>query len=304
MEVKTTSEFQAVIDAARKFGDADAIEDLNRGTSEQVTVLTVPDGRKVLSLKPFLDEYLTAPERRKGTATHTTLASFTAHVQRFAAGEDTTAALFADVSNPKAPRLVAVLNYHTADATAWGDHRSVYEFPLSEEWKSWAKMFEAGPLSQADFAAFLEDHLLDVLDPSATPPRVVETAKALGISLGGQQEMLALSRGLTVRVDSVAAQAVNLSSGEGQILWTEEHKGADGKALKVPGGFVLAIPVFRGGDVFSVPVRLRYRVSGGRVLWTFVPHRIDRAFDTAVAETCDKAGEVTSLPLFYGTPEK
>ena len=69
------------------------------------------------------------------------------------------------------------------------------------------------------------------------------------------------------------------------------------------GAFLLAIPVFRGGDLYQIAVRLRYRVQGGAVSWSFELHGADRSFDHAFREACEDARARTELPLFYGQPE-
>lgn len=53
----------------------------------------------------------------------------------------------------------------------------------------------------------------------------------------------------------------------------------------------------------SSAVRLRYRVSGGRVIWSIVCHRADKAFAETVEEAAERVREGTGLPLFFGHPE-
>ena len=62
--------------------------------------------------------------------------------------------------------------------------------------------------------------------------------------------------------------------------------------------------MFRLGERFRMPVRMRYRLREGKVSWSFSIHRLDVVFDTAVREACAKAQAVTDLPLFYGTPQR
>jgi hypothetical protein len=52
-----------------------------------------------------------------------------------------------------------------------------------------------------------------------------------------------------------------------------------------------------------VPVRLRYKVSGGRVSWQLALQRVDHVFESAIAEAGHSVGDVTSLPVFRGRPE-
>lgn len=289
---ETLNESQALIEAGAKLGEVEVLE------IEKGEVLAVPAGKKLVSVKPYLDEYRTAPERKKGTAKLTTLASFVEHVKRFA---DQHSALFAD-DNVCAPKLVGVLNYHEAKAGSprFGDHRAEYAFPLSEEWRTWTS---TTPMQQGAFAEFVEDHIGDVLDPATAGAAMTAFVEQLEIVLATPSQLMTLSKGLSVYVDAKVSNKINPSTGEGQLSFQTEHRDVSGAPLKVPRGFAVGIPVFTGGERYSLPIRLRYRVSGDRVVWELKPHRVEQAFRHAVTEACSKAAEGTGLPLFYGVPE-
>lgn len=303
------TENKSLIDYVRSNGRSPIVT-ATRGSIAECKVFAVPkvdnDGVESIeleSMKPFLDEYLEAPERRAGTAEVTTLASFVDHTKRFA---DPDSALFAD-DDVKAPSLTSVLDYHRAGASSdprFGMHRAIYRFPISDEWKAWTAPRE--PMKQAAFGEFLEDRCIDVLDPAAVGAGTTKLATTLGLTLADPVRLLELARGLAVNVETKVAGVMNLSSGEAQISFEEKHVGQGGTALKVPTGFVIAIPVFRSGAAYQLPVRLRYRVlpNGGGIVWLFQIARIEQAFRDALAEACTKASEETGLPLFYGKPEK
>lgn len=265
-------------------------------------VVALPKGLELVSLKKFRDELADRPERRVGTAKLTTLESFCEHVARFA---DEHSAIFAS-EDPSTPKLEAVLDYHekgAAGAPRFGKHRAVYFFPLSDEWKAWTKK-TIEHMSQADFSAFLEDHLADVRDPSNIGAGAKTFATTLGVKLATPSDLLGLSKGLSLRVEANVAHHVTLSSGEGQIHYEEKHTERNGDPVRVPGGFVVAIPVFRRGAAYELPARLRYRVvSGGKITWKIDLHGIERVFAHAFEEATNTAKLQTGLPLFYGTPE-
>lgn len=128
----------------------------------------------------------------------------------------------------------------------------------------------------------------------------------LGISLGTPQGLLEVSRGLSIKVKAGITNAQRLSSGETQVSFSEEHDAAskDGtKSVAVPGGFAIGIPVFRGGAPYRLLVRLRYRLEGATIRWSFVIGRAEKTWQTAVQEACAAAKDGTELPLFYGSPE-
>lgn len=297
----TATETGAIVDVMERLDSVETVA-LRRGDGEAVEVLSLPKGKTIQSMKPFLDEYLDAPERRRGTARLTTLLSFVEHVNRF---KDDHSAVFADIANQSAPRLIGVLNYNekAAGSPRFGDHRAEYAFPISDEWKAWTNKKDA--MGLADFAEFLEEHVGDIVDPTTLPKEsaTLAEAKQLGITLATPQALMETSRGLTIHVKAGITNATRLSSGETQVDFKEEHQGADGKALVVPGGFAIAIPVFRLGTPYLLLVRLRYRVDGNKVLWFFAISKVAKSFETAITKVCEQATAGTELPLFYGSPE-
>lgn len=266
-------------------------------------VLVVPSGKRIEDLRPIIDARLPAPRRRTGTARVTTLESFTALVRRFA---DEHSAIFA-VDDRRAPRLIAVLDYHEQTAKGaprFGTHRVEYAFPLSDEWRAWLAFAARDQISQRDLAEFLEEHIVDVRAPESLGEATTQLGAQLGITYAGPAALMALSRGLSIRVDQKVTQAINLSTGEASLGFEETHSSKDGTGpLKVPGGFALAIPVFRGGKKYVVAARLRYRLREGAVTWRVALHRVDAVFDDAFSGACADVLAQTEAPLFYGQPE-
>ncbi len=266
-------------------------------------VLILPRGLRAHSIKPFIDEYRTAPERRTGTAQLGDLASFIAHTERFS---DEHSALFAS-PNPKAPSLTAVLDYHEKTdkgAPRFGQHRGVYAFPLSDEWIAWTAQ-NGKPMDQRRFAEFLEDRIVDILSvASGEAGKLAQgLADAIQVAFAPAGRLLDISRGLSIKVNAKVTSAQNLATGEVQISYVTTHDDGDVPGVKVPGAFLIGIPVFRNGDGFQIPVRLRYRLNDGALTWYYELHGADRIFDAAFREACDKASHATGLPLYVGTPE-
>lgn len=277
---------------------------------EKVQVLLAPNSSgsiDVRDVRKHFDAYRKAPERRTGTAALTTIDSFIEHVNRF---KDADSALFVDPDREK-PSLTAILNYHkqgAAGAPRFGDHKSHYAFPLSDEWAAWNKN-DGEKMLQADFTAFIEERALDIINP---PPfdsteeadiRLREFATSLNSVFADRAKMIELSRGLEVREKKVVANAVKLENGGAKIIYQSEHVGADGEQIVVPNLFVIAIPVFVNGPAYRLPVRLRYKLNGANLVWTYDLYKPERAFDDAVKEAADKAKTETGLPAFYGAAE-
>lgn len=265
-------------------------------------VLLIPhgDGYRTEQVKPLLKPFRKEPERRTGTATMTDLPSFIAHVNRFS---DVDSAVFVN-RTPSSPSLTAVLDYHRqthAGAPRFGKHRTHYAFPLSEAWKAW-KTQNSEPMSQGDFAAFLEDRIQDIADPANAGTHAKDFASRLGVTLAPASRLLELSKGLEIRVGHRVLNKISIASGEAAIAFEETHSDAHGP-LKVPGAFVIGICVFQLGEVYQIPVRLRYRVKDGSITWSYELSRVDEVFEHAVNEAVERVRGETSLPVLSGSPE-
>lgn len=280
------------------------IEGLGAGLPKAVPVLLQPgeNGGSVAGLKRFLEEYRTAPERRAGTATVTTLASFIALVNRHKDGDS---AIFAKTDWPK-PALTAVIDYHrTGDA---GDahaarnlgHRVLYAFPVTPEFQAWIDHV-GKPMSQAEFASFLEDHAAELASPFDAER--VEYERLFKAKFAAPNELIDLARSLEISVGQTFKQAIRLQSGEAELVFKEEHTGAGGEKITVPGIFMLNLPAFLDGQKVSIPARLRYRAAGGSVTWFYDLYRWQDALRERVAADLAEAGERTGLPTYEGAPE-
>lgn len=294
------------------------LKDVGTVGDEKVSVLAYPQGMVVKDVEDFIGGKRPNPRRRTGSATHTTLDSFILHANRF---KDDDSALFAH-GDMEQPSLSAVFDYHQALTLVhadgeviergssamprYGSHRSVYSFPVSDEWKAWLATNKK-MMGQQDFAEFLEDRIMDVLPPpsegDASASKLLDFAKQVGGTFASPAKLIELSRGLAVHLDERVKQVTNLSTGEGEIQWEQKHNGADGQPLLVPSLFLIAIPVFKEGVAYRLCVRLRYRAGGGSVKWFYEIYQFERAFEDAFNEACQKAAEETKLPLFSGTPE-
>lgn len=261
----------------------------------------------VAKLDPTIFEaYRVNPLARTGTARLTTLESFIAHSQRF---QQSNSAIFACDDMTRA-RLITVFDYHPEvsdelDEARHLRHRAEYAFPFSDEWKAWNEQ-NAKPMSMADFAAFLEDRVIDVVaDGAPTTDAAKDFVKAVGGTMASPSKLIELARNLQVYENSVLKEARNLSTGEGQLTFDSQHVDADGKPLSVPNMFMICIPIFaRSPDFFRLLARLRYRKANGGVVFWYEIWRADLAFEQAFNAAIEQVRTETHLPTFIGSPEQ
>lgn len=287
-------------------------------------LVAMPSHRKVEDLTSAhreAAEFL-KPARRKGTARLDDLQSLIDWANRF---KGPTSALFAK-PNLNAPTITCIADYHAegpADqATATGDptarhchHRAIYSFPLSEEWKAWTGV-SGNPLEKDDLGEFIEANAKDIMDPTTAilaakesdknqpwENRLIQTAQQIEGRYGQLTQLLQMSRQFQVYETSNLKVTSNRDTGESEIQFLNEHKGADGKPLQIPNLIIIAIPVFMGGAPYRMPVRFRYRKMGGAVRFILSIYNPEKAFEAAFKEAVEEATEKTELPTFKGTPE-
>lgn len=306
------TETEAAHELTAKFGEHKVV-DLNHD-GIKVPVMVLPDGRNVSSIKRFIDEAREHPKRREGTSAMQNIDSFVAMTNRFKGDHS---AVFGICKAEEADlSLTTVFDYHdpadTKDGTPrFMSHKCVYRFPVSDEWKAWMVMNDEW-INQNDFAEFLEEHIIDVAAPPAfdSKPDLTEFEKhllnlisTLGSKFTGPSGILELSRGLSIRTEETLQQRQSLATGEMALTFSNEHKNTEGGKLMVPDLFLINIPVFKNGANYLIPVRLRFRKDGPKLLWKFLLHRTELIVNHAFNEGCEKVKAETELPLFIGQSE-
>jgi len=304
MEKNETAE---LFDRALDCGDVKLVE------REGFAFAAVPKNRTLQSIKPLLDAYAVKPDRREGTDKVTDVESLSSWTNRH---KDEGSVVFCDRTRT-APKLLTVVDYHKAgegdDQARFGKFRALYEFPLDRAWKDW-KGIDGQQMGQADFAAFLEDHVLDLIGPDISSdgegtetrklPQVVQQYLDL---MGGRcaqpNDVVALSKGLDLNANSKVANRVDLQSGQGTIVFETTHVDSSGARVDIPRLFMIAIPIFeRSAEHYRIPVRIRYRLAGGSVIWIPTLFGADDIIDAAIEDAAKKVAADTTLPLFYGWP--
>jgi uncharacterized protein YfdQ (DUF2303 family) len=270
-------------------------------TGVQAPAMLTASGLKSVPASTF-DDYRPRPSRRKGTATLLDLDSLIAHVERF---KDDDTVLFAN-DDRASPSLVAVLDYHHAGGGSdarFGEHRARFAFPLSDEWKAWSASNKK-PMSMIEFAAFLEDRIIDVLDDTSDLPKDMQRfVSAIGGNIASPTKLMETAVGLKVHEKSNVGETVNLASGEGEISFVSTHTDGAGKPLKVPNLFLIGIPVFKNDPAYRIAVRLRYRKRDGGLTFWYELWRQEPVFDHAFGEALERVRKETKLPILLGSPE-
>lgn len=312
----------SVIEQTARFVDAhlkpevDIVDVPEPGDNQAVVILT-RTGLEVVDPAEF-DQWRTNPRFRGGTATLLSLDSFIAHVNRFG---DHDTVVFGNNDRDR-PTLTAVLDYHRADRfnevgeaetpgrvvgeARFGRHRSAFAFPLADEWLAWRKM-DKQVMKMSGFAAFLEDHIIDVIPGHLVALGDEEQTfmAALGSrgTIADPSRLMDLATGLQINERNAVSEVVNLGDGTGQVSFQSEHVDAAGNKLTIPGLFVIGIPVFRGGERYQIIARLRYRNTHEGIVFWYELWRLDRVFDHAFNGAVERVQIETVAPVLLGIDE-
>lgn len=148
-------------------------------------------------------------------------------------------------------------------SNGWGQFSAELAFKESRKLKEWKRTTE--PMSQGEFANFLEDHVDDVLEPSGV-------------------DLLSIATDLEASSTGSFVGRVNMQNGNVSLSYQDETK----TTVEVPKEIVLGIPLFENGNRYRLRARLRYIVGGGqvkfRLLFVNLADAIDQEFASVVGE--------------------
>lgn len=184
-----------------------------------------------------------SPQRIQTAVVLLSIGSFTDYVEKY---RSECSAVFADRT---ALRIKAVLDYHRrADTPKWGQHVARLSVKLSRqlvEWKGNSKKW----MTQAQFAEFIEDHVIDIHEPNGST-------------------MLSIAGQLDVHKKETFRSGVRLQNGDIDLAWKTETN--EQGSTKVPSKFVIAVPLFESSEARDVlEATLRYRIEEGKLSFHF-----------------------------------
>ena len=273
-----------------------------------------------------------APFRRTGNTTLHEPSSVSDFITRFA---DAGSVMFVDAEKPS---LEVVINYHhagtesyaiEADATGTSgrdhkarpcDHTASYAFPISDEFLRWITVGKSG-LTQEGLGDFVDQSINDFFAPTPALTSMDKSllsdqkweqdlfnlGKRLGARFGGYGDLRQLA--LSFEVDETSSLKVsrNPQTGEASFQMQNAHNTPTGEAIRLPGLFIIAIPIFRGGPSYRAPVRFAYRKSGQKVVFFLEVFNIEEVKRNAVNATVQEIVEGAkdeatgaSIPVIWG----
>lgn len=235
-----------------------------------IAFTVIPEGYRIHDLEKLQCQ----PQRIRETVALSTVEDFIAYGKQWA---DADSVIFADEASRK---LTGLIDYHAnAEAPEWASHQMAFTAVKSRELQAW-EANNGKNLSQEGLAEFLEDRIGDVVEPS-------------GASL------LESALKLQIHKTSVFGSAIRLQNGNVQFNYTDNETK---DSLVLPEKFALGIPLFHRGVGYRVEARLRYRLNGPGITFTYKLLELDRLIEHAFADVVKKTREgLPDVKLYSGS---
>lgn len=195
----------------------------------------VPDGYRLVSDEVY-DPH--GPATHKGVVVAETLSSFIHYIAKFNTSEK--AMVFC---SGRRMELRCIFDWHDWDDSGWADHQLIYPLATTQRWEDWLRINER-PMTQQQFAEFIEEHLDDICDPAAADVLTIATR------LQGLRNVNFVS-------------AINTANGDVDLKYEEKTDASAGNA-KVPSRIKIRVPIIEGAEqetTFEVTALFRYRIS-------------------------------------------
>lgn len=272
--MSTTSDMQAVIDAARQ-GVAPIAAD-----PASAPMLFLPNGNAGRGELVSLERFLAAPLRKRGDIVVYDPASFNQVVRdNDGAGN---VAIYVD-RNVGKPAIVAVLNGHGKTGPGWGDLRVRIAFRPTPQWVKWQGI-DGKLLGQTEFAEFVEDNLADIIQPAAA-------------------QMLEIVTQFQATRTTAIRRAIRLSNGLMQFEHTDNIDAKVGAGhIEVPEEITLSLAPMLGSPLYQVPARFRYRLTDGALKLGIKLQRIEDLMRDVIDDVVQKIEVSTNISVLEGEP--
>lgn len=257
------------------------------GGAEYGTLIAVPDGWTI-ETDEQLEQLQDHPFRKRGQVATKTVESFAHYVNTHKRQESL---LYAAVEHSSSTplKLTAVFNEHAGTVheeprPGWRDFTATLTPDVSHEWKTWTGA-SGKPMSQLEFAIFLEDNIKDISSQDNFPTGT---------------DMLRMATQFEATQDKQFRSAIRLQSGGVNLECIDTDDAATVEKMKAFDRFMIGIPAFWKGQAYLLEAKLRYRTQGGKLTLWYDLIRPDLVITDAVDNILEQVEKATELPILYG----
>lgn len=285
----TDNNASAIIEVARELGKSET----QKPTREKIGNLEVllHQNGNVISLERFADN----PRRKRAKVNLYETNSFIDYVNRHKIAGSTH--LFGQATE-LGGSFSATFDYHGAErgasptpapAPGWGEHTAMLSLETTPEWRRWVGN-NAKLLTQEQFAEFIEDNQLDIIEPAAA-------------------EILDMAQLLIGKKTVNFRGGKNLKNGSIQLEYTEtiEVTGNNATtrrddAMIVPDKFKLGLVPFVGASGVEIEARLRFRIGdSGKLSFAYILNRPYKVIEEAFQFARDEIEKQTAIQVLLGS---
>ncbi len=254
-------DLENLIDALRQ---GSPVHTLNNGRE----VMLVPNEFSVKTVSEFDS---TPPRIIAGRPLHDG-ESLARYAQRY---KSANSLMLADIN---ASTIVVALDYHGPNEPSNVDHVAFWQVQHSEEFRTW-KNFCGKLHGQGDFVAFLEENVIDIIEPE--PASMLELAKDF-------------SANKTISFKS----ARRLDNGDRKLTYVEETGTSGG--IEIPQKIKLSMPIFFREEPVEFSAWFRYRINDGELKLGFDMLRMEPVLQAAFNSAVYRVSEEADLEPYFG----
>lgn len=244
-------------------------------SNDSLPVILLKDGMKVVPLEEYLPKH---PARKEVARSFTEPKSFCGYINEQKSDRTRTFATF----NPSQGeyQFKSIIDYHgrASEPADWCKHIVVLQLGLSDQFKTW-KGINGKMLGQQEFAEFLKDNRLDIIQPSNST--IVELVEELEATVN--QTFLG-------RTETNKGKALGFDS--------DVQTNRKGVKVEVPEKIVIHIPVFLGMDNFDVECDFKFRAESGRISFGIRMLAVDKLVRDTVLSAAETIRKETELPVY------
>lgn len=272
------------VDAIAEHIATPSVEEL----SADRTVFLLPPGWTNVEKTVDLSKEQQHPRRKVGNVILHDAESFIAFVGREGAqeGEGTRiTSIYVDADYIKGGVTFRAILNENAALPQWRDYRALYKPAPSVEWNIWTEC-DRKPMSQADFAIFVEDNAKDIAVDS----------------IPTSSQMLQMALTFEATTEARIKSAIRLQSGTTAIEYTDAEDDATLKRMEAFTRFQIGIAPFFNGQAFRIDARLKYRQNSAKLTFWYELIRPDLQVQEATRGLIAKIkAELPGVPVLMGT---
>jgi uncharacterized protein YfdQ (DUF2303 family) len=271
-EVKVLSNFvDSILTAGRKTAE---IKQVPREEGVEETTVLVPNGFNLQTIQNELER----PTRKRGSRTFTAVESFNSYVSKHKDFNETII-----IADEERGQIKAILNDHADKKAGYGDHTAFLNLGFSKQYDTWFRNQKGNRndhFDQEDLAMFLEENRSDFMcgKIEGDDNKEIENISA--------QELARMILDLKVTAQEKLSSKFDPQSGRQILHYENEEVGQ--KNFSPPPQFVLAIPIYKSGDLFQVTIKLFHRTQGGTARFWYLIDQIEKLKERAFEKICKR----------------